>query len=99
MNIENFKAAALKQKAIHEFKEFVGIFLCLAFFFCSMTTYKIFLLKEFHDLYFSYSFVLVNAFVFAKVILIGEYARVGKSLKPSHCFFRLSVRRSSSLCW
>jgi hypothetical protein len=81
MNTKKFKAAALKQKAIHEFKEFVGIFLYLAFFFCSITTYRIFLLKEFHDLYFDYSFVLINAFVFAKVILIGEYAHVGKKFE------------------
>lgn len=80
MNRESFQAA-LKQKAIHEFKEFVGIFLYLAFFFCSITTYRIFLLKEFHDLYFDYSFVLISAFVFAKVILIGEYAHVGKKFE------------------
>jgi hypothetical protein len=80
MNRESFQAA-LKQKAIHEFKEFVGIFLYLAFFFCSVTTYKILLTKEFHDLYLDYSFVLINAFVFAKVILIGEYAHVGRRLE------------------
>jgi hypothetical protein len=80
MNRESFQVS-LKQKAIHEFKEFVGIFLYLAFFFCSVTTYKILLTKEFHDLYLDYSFVLINAFVFAKVILIGEYAHVGRRLE------------------
>jgi hypothetical protein len=80
MNRESLRAG-LKQKAIHEFKEFVGIFLYLAFFFCSVTTYRILLTKEFHDLYLDYGFVLITAFVFAKVILIGEYAHVGRRLE------------------
>ena len=71
-------ASKLQKKAIHEFQQFVGIFLYLAFYFCSITTYRVLLLKEFHALYFNYSFALVNAFVFAKVILIGEYAHLGR---------------------
>jgi len=78
MDRKNSKAAALKQKAAHEFKELVGIFLYIAFFFCSITTYKLLLLKDFHNLYFDYSFALINSFVFAKVILIGEYVHLGR---------------------
>jgi hypothetical protein len=75
---EATKLAVIKQQATHEFKQFVGIFLYLAFFFCSITTYRTLLLKEFQDLYVNYSFALINAFVLAKVILIGEYAHLGK---------------------
>src|SRR6516164_5861691 len=78
MHSQNFRVTVLKQRVAHEFKEFVGVFLYLAFFFCSITTYRIFLLQEFHDLYFSYSFALINSFVFAKVILMGEYAHLGR---------------------
>jgi hypothetical protein len=78
MNSENSKKTALKQKATHEFQEFAGIFLYLAFFFCSVATYRMLLLNEFHSSYFNYSAVLINALVIAKVILIGEYARLGK---------------------
>jgi len=81
MKSDTFQLTAIKAKAIHEVKQFVGICLYLAFFFCSVTTYKIFLLKQFDHLYFDYSFVLINAFVFAKVILVGEYAHLGKKLE------------------
>jgi len=81
MSSQTSKLTALRQKATHEFEQFVGIFLYLSFFFLSITTYRVFLLKEFHDLYFYYSFALINAFVFAKVILLGEYAHLGKKLE------------------
>jgi hypothetical protein len=70
--------AILKHKAGYEFAQLVGIFLYLAFFFCSITTYKLLLLREFHDVFLDYSFALINAFVFAKVILVGEYAHLGR---------------------
>jgi hypothetical protein len=71
-------AASLKRRAIHEFVEFVAIFLFLAFFFCSLVTYSTLLLSEFHIKYLSYAFALINALIVSKVILIGEYAHIGK---------------------
>ena len=81
MSSQTSKLAALRHKATHEFEQFVGVFLYLAFFFLSVTTCRVLLLKEFHDLYFTYSFALINAFVLAKVILLGEYAHLGKKLE------------------
>jgi hypothetical protein len=78
MNNDNSKRASLKQKAAREFQEFAGIFLYLAFFLCSVATYRMLLLNEFHVSYFNYGAALINALVVAKVILIGEYARLGK---------------------
>jgi len=78
MSSENSKGASLKQKAVHEFKQFVGISLYLAFFFCAVATYKMLLLSSFKDSFLNYSFALINALVIAKVILIGEYAHLGK---------------------
>lgn len=78
MSTENPKHAALKQKAIHEGQEFAGIFLYLAFFFCAVATNQRLLLNDYHISYFSYGAALINAAVIAKVILIGEYARVGR---------------------
>ena len=66
----------LKQKAIHEFKQFVAISIYLAFFFCAIATYKMLLLNEFQRI--STFTSLINALVIAKVILIGEYAHLGK---------------------
>lgn len=76
MSSKNSKAADLKQKALHESKQFVAISLYLAFFFCAVVTYRMLLLNEFQDAYFSYISGLINALVIAKVILIGEYAHV-----------------------
>jgi hypothetical protein len=78
MNTENAQAVTLKQKATHELVQFVAIFLYLAFFFCALSTYSMLLLKEFSVWYFTYGFALINALVIAKVILIGEYAHLGK---------------------
>jgi hypothetical protein len=78
MNAENSQRPGLKQKAIHEFEEFAGIFLYLAFFFCALATYSMLLLDKFHVSYFTYGFALLNALVIAKVILIGEYAHLGR---------------------
>ncbi len=68
----------LKRKAIHEFWELLAIFLFLAFFFCALAAYSSLLLSEFHVKYLSYAFALFNALVISKVILIGEYAHVGR---------------------
>ena len=78
MNSKNFVGPELKRKAIHEFVEFAGIFLFLAFSFCALVTYSTLLLREFHIRYLSYAFALINALIIAKVILIGEYAHVGR---------------------
>jgi len=78
MTSDRPKPAGLKQKAVHEFEELAWISLYLAFFFCSIATYKMLLLNEFHLSYFNYGTALINALVIAKVILIGEYARLGK---------------------
>jgi hypothetical protein len=78
MTSENSKVAVLKQKAIHEFEEFVGISLYLTFFLSAMVTYRLLLLHDFHDSLLDYGLALVNALVVAKVILIGEYSHLGK---------------------
>ena len=70
--------AELKRKAEHELRELLEIFLYLAFFFCALATYGMLLLDEFHVKYWNYAFALINALVITKVIMIGEYAHVGK---------------------
>ncbi len=78
MHNEHSKARDLKRKAFHELMEFLGIFMFLAFVFCVLVTYSTLLLSAFHVRYLSYAFAVVNALVIAKVILIGEYAHVGR---------------------
>jgi hypothetical protein len=86
MNSENAAGQSLKRKAIHEFVEFAGIFLFLAFFLCALATYSMLLLSEFHVKYLSYAFALINALVIAKVVLIGEYAHVGRKYEGRPLF-------------
>jgi hypothetical protein len=71
------KTAKMKQKAVHEFKEILIIFVYLAFFFCALTTYNMILLRDYQGQYWSYSFALINALVVTKVILIGEALKYG----------------------
>jgi hypothetical protein len=40
--------------------------------------YSTLLLNDFHIKYLSYAFALINALVIAKIILLGEYAHVGR---------------------
>ena len=68
-----------KQKAKHEFVEFLIIAAYLAFFFCALVTYTMLLLKK-YDLNsaLNYGFAVVNALVIGKVILIGEMMHLGR---------------------
>jgi hypothetical protein len=86
MNAENSKTLSLKQKAVHELQDFAGISLYLAFFFCAIATYSVLLLNQFHVSYFVYGTALINALVIAKVILIGEYAHLGKKQESKPLF-------------
>ena|SRR5271167_726024 len=70
--------AELKQKAKHEAKELLYVFLYLAFFFCALATYSTLLLKEYEVPYWNYAFALINALVIAKVILIGQVMHLGE---------------------
>ena len=82
----------LKEKAIHELKELAALFFYLAFFFCALTTYSILLLSEFHVQYLTYTFALINALVVAKVILIGDYAHLGKRYEGRSLFLSAVVK-------
>jgi hypothetical protein len=86
MSTEISKGATLKQKAIHEVEEFFGIFLYLAFFFCAVATYSMLLLNKSHVSYFTFGTALLNAALIAKVILIGEYAHLGKKHETKPLF-------------
>jgi hypothetical protein len=67
-----------KQKIKHELREMLGLTLYLAFFFCAIEIYKMFLLREYSVSYWNVGFALINALVVTKVIMIGEYAKLGR---------------------
>lgn len=76
MNYDDEKKVGLKEKVVHEITEFFLIFLYLALFFGSFITYRRLVLRELGISYLHYGFVVVKALVLAKVILVGQYARV-----------------------
>jgi len=68
----------LKQKAMHELREMLELFSYLAFFFVALAAYDMLLLKRYNVEYLTIAFALINAAVITKVIMIGEYAKLGK---------------------
>jgi len=66
-----------KQKIKHEMLEMLWLFLYLAFFFCALVAYDTLLLKQYEVEYWNFGFALLNALVITKVIMIGEYAKLG----------------------
>lgn len=67
-----------KEKIKHEFREMLELFLYLAFFFCALAIYDMLLLKQYNVENLTIAFALINAAVITKVIMIGEYAKLGK---------------------
>jgi hypothetical protein len=78
MTDETSTNKGLKEKTIHEVWELAWVFVYLAFFFCSLELYSVLLLRDFHVKYLNFGFALINALVIAKVILLGEYVRIGR---------------------
>lgn len=68
----------LKQKAKHELREMLELSLYLAFFFCALAVYDMLLLNQYHVESWNFAFALINALVITKVIMIGEYAKLGR---------------------
>lgn len=69
----------LREKIKHEFREMLELFFYLAFFFGALAIYDILLLRQYNiNEYWSIGFALINAAVITKVIMIGEYAKLGK---------------------
>jgi hypothetical protein len=73
---ENMNKESGKERIVHELREFLTVFLFLAPFFASFATYRIYL-KGGSELL-ALGLAMVNALVLAKIILIGEIARLGR---------------------
>jgi hypothetical protein len=94
---KNPAGPSLKQKAMHEFRDYVVISLYLAFFFCALVTYTMLLLKGHNDSSLSYAFALINALVIGKVILIGEMTHFGRELEQRPLYLS-AVYRAFMFC-
>ena len=87
MNGADENKTGIKKKIIHEMTDLLLIFLYLALFFCSFTTYRGLVSNEFGISAFNYGFALVKALVLAKVILLGRYVRFAKILDDRPLIF------------
>jgi hypothetical protein len=68
-----------KQKAKHELKEMLLLSGYLAFFLCALSAYKLLLLRQYQvEEYWNFGFAIINALVITKVIMIGQYAKLGR---------------------
>jgi hypothetical protein len=67
-----------RQKIKHELREMLGLTVYLAFFFCAIEIYRMFLLNQYNVSYWNLGFALINALVVTKVIMIGEYTKLGR---------------------
>jgi hypothetical protein len=92
MTSEHLEKPGLRQKLAHEFSEMAWIFLYLALFLCALATYSTLLLREFHLSYFAYGTALLNALIMSKVILLGEYAHLGRRFEGKPLLFSALVK-------
>jgi hypothetical protein len=67
----------LRERASDEFKRFIVIFLYLWVVFGLLSIHKSLVLSQSHLEYPEQAFAIVNAFVFAKVLLVGEHFQLG----------------------
>jgi hypothetical protein len=67
----------LKERAFEEFKRFVVIFLYLWVVFGLLSIHKSIVLSQQHLDTGEHAFAIINAFVFAKVLLVGEQLKLG----------------------
>jgi hypothetical protein len=72
------KAGGWKKRIAHETGEFLWVFSYLALFFWVFSTYRELILHHFRFGYFIYGTGLINALVFTKIVLLGQYAHIGE---------------------
>ena len=71
------RVSKLKEKAIDEYKRFGVIVVYLWITFALLSAHKSFVLAQNHVDYQEQTLAIVNALVFAKVLLVGEHLKMG----------------------
>jgi hypothetical protein len=72
---------SLKEKAVFQLKEFLGMFLYLWVLFALFGLHQSIILAQEHINYQAQSFAIINALILAKVMLIGEDLHLGRELR------------------
>jgi hypothetical protein len=77
----------LKERAFEELKRFVVIFIYLWVVFGLLSLHKSLVLSQQHLDYEEHTFAVINAFVFAKVLLTAEYFKLGTRFSDKPLIF------------
>jgi hypothetical protein len=81
MNSSEKKKKSIKKKIIHEISEYWIIVAYLTLVFAAFTQYRRFILAV-HDItYTNYGFAIIEALILAKVVMVGDVARLGRGLE------------------
>ena len=75
------QARNLREKALIEFKRFVAVFVYLWVVFALLSIHETIIRAQNHLDYGAHTFAIINAFIFAKVLLVGDYLRLGDRFK------------------
>jgi hypothetical protein len=82
----------LKEKASEEFRRFLVIFLYLWIVFGLLSIHKSIILSQHHLDTEENAFAIINAFVFAKVLLIGEHFNLGTRFRDRPLIYPILYR-------
>src|SRR5262249_43870567 len=86
----------VKEKIFQEFKEVVPMFLYLWLLFALFTYHEAIVLARHNISYAPFGLAFINAFVFAKVMLIAEKLRIGTRFRKKAPVFPIFTSRFSS---
>jgi membrane associated rhomboid family serine protease len=86
----------LKERVFEEVKRFIVIFLYLWVVFALLSLHKSLVLTQRHLDYEEHTFAIINALVFAKVLLVAEDLHLGERFEKSRSSIRSCTKASSS---
>jgi hypothetical protein len=81
------KKGNLKEKVYHEFVEYWINVCYLTLVFAAFTIYRRLVLASYDITYTNYGFAVIEALILAKVIMIGEVARLGRGFEQKPLIF------------
>ncbi len=86
MSAKSGKHKDLKKRLTHEMESYVVISVYLGVFLLSFATYRRLLMEEYDLGYFQIGWVVVEALILGKIVLIGEALHVGERLQDRALF-------------
>lgn len=93
------KPVGWRQSIVHELIEYCIDFGYLAFFFAAFVWYRRLILDEYRIVYTHYWFPLIQAAVLAKVIMLGDFLRLGRRLGQKPLIVTILFRTVIFILW